>query len=73
MKTFVRDDNFCLKDQYLKSSCANFSEALKVIYNIRWPYVPACQGKSQCAPVAPAKLLIVPPFHSQNRPSLSGK
>lgn len=51
---------FYFKDLYLKSSCANFPEALKVIYDIRWPYVLACQGESQCTPVVPAKLLIVP-------------
>lgn len=70
MKTCVRNDNFGLEDWYFDSSCANFSEEPKVIYDIRWPYVPACQGGYCFTPVVPAKLLIVPPYphncHSLN-------
>lgn len=65
------NNNFCFKDQYLESSCANFPAALKVICNIRWPYVLACQASPS------AHLLFLHsyqqcPLHSQNRPSLSG-
>lgn len=35
MKNSVRDDHFGLKTGYFDSSCENFSEELKVIYDLR--------------------------------------
>lgn len=46
-------DRFLFEDPYFDSSCANFSEKLKVIDGIRGPRVSTCHGESRFTPVVP--------------------